>query len=174
MKLFLSSCESLRSSASLISSHARSSVFIAFTSTPYFLASFCNCFDKSCRTFTSIAFSRPERAFHCTVNIPVFTLSYALRILLSSDKVNSLRDSIDLTHSISFAYARAILGELSNCSNISKSASLATGDCTLASTFDRFLVIPLYISSDCFINTSASSSLPFPASHLDNMYVHSS
>jgi hypothetical protein len=30
------------------------------------------------------------------------------------------------------------------------------------------------MSSDCFINTSASSSLLFPASHLDKRYVHSS
>lgn len=119
-------------------------------------------------------FSSPDRAFHCTVNIPLFTLSYALRILLSSDSVKSSRASIFLIHSISFAYARAIFGELSSCSIISKSASFATGDCTFSFTPASCFVIPWYISSDCLINVSASSSLLLPASHFSNRYVASS
>lgn len=74
---------------------------------------------------------------------------------------------------MSLAYARFILGELSNCSSISCSASFATGDCTRFSTFDSFFVIPLYISSACFIKAAAISSFGFHARPLDSTYDHS-
>jgi hypothetical protein len=45
---------------------------------------------------------------------------------------------------------------------------------TVLFIFDSFVVIPLYASSDCFINISASSSFGFPASHFFKTYCASS
>ena len=76
MKLFFSSWDNRERRASFISIPARSSVFIHCTSIPLFKASFCSWSARSWRTFTSMSFSIPDRAFPCTVNIPWFYCSW--------------------------------------------------------------------------------------------------